>query len=59
MRIHVLEYAIVAAFLTLASSGLYIATPRHLPAPAAAANLAPFHCYLPPGVSAAEAGCKP
>jgi len=54
-----MEYAIVAACLALASAGLYFGGLHHLPLPEANANLAPFHCYLPPGVSPEEAGCKP
>lgn len=58
MRPRALEYAVLAAFLMMASAGLYLIRPVAAQPPAAN-SAAPFRCVLPPGVTAAEAGCQP
>jgi hypothetical protein len=62
MRKHLLEYALLMAFVALASAGLFVAT-SSFPVQSAGANphndMLPFDCSLPPQVSPAEVPCRP
>jgi hypothetical protein len=52
------EFVVLTAILIVVSLGLYLGC-APLRAAAPARDTAPFHCTLPPGVSAVEAGCHP
>lgn len=58
MKSRVMEFLVLAAFLFLASASLYTGS-RTVSLHATVAGTTPFHCDPPPGVSPAEAGCRP
>jgi len=62
MRKNLLEYALLLAFVALASAGLFVAT-TSFTVQSAQRNpgneILPFDCSLPPEVSAAEVPCRP
>jgi hypothetical protein len=60
MRSHVLEFALMLAFIALASAGLFKATSYFETAAVGhSEDTLPFGCTLPPGVTSAEASCPP
>ena len=56
----VLLNILLVALLALASAGLFVPKKQLVRLPAGPSSItSPFGCVLPPGVSAAEADCKP